>query len=269
MGTVRWVGLEDFRGLFYSSDPYSDSIYRYQRKETVHFCSEGASGFENSLLSEHHPHRAHRPAGTRAAEGAPRAVTSRYSPLRNILYPSGGWICTVLSLITSMQHSWSGRPSGRTLQYTCGRTGLSPGTARPGPARPGAPRPEAPHSPPRGPSGRAATASSAPASAASWPYWGKERAVRGDPGHRAGPGRTEPRWPAEGPGWTYTPFMVRRRRPPTRPELRAASPGGRAPVSFKSNQSARTPAWRHRAALRRGAPPPIPAPGRRPQALLW
>lgn len=84
----------------------------------MHFCSEGASGFENSLLSEHHPHRAHRPAGTRAAEGAPRAVTSRYSPLRNILYPSGGWICTVLSLITSMQHSWSGRPSGRTLQYT-------------------------------------------------------------------------------------------------------------------------------------------------------
>lgn len=140
MGTVRWVGLEDFRGLFYSSDPYSDSIYRYQRKETVHFCSEGASGFENSLLSEHHPHRAHRPAGTRAAEGAPRAVTSRYSPLRNILYPSGGWICTVLSLITSMQHSWSGRPSGRTLQYTCGRTGLSPGTARPGPARRPPPR---------------------------------------------------------------------------------------------------------------------------------
>lgn len=140
MGTVRWVGLEDFRGLFYSSDPYSDSTYRYQRKENVHFCSEGASGFENSLLSEHHPHRAHRPAGTRAAEGAPRAVTSRYSPLRNILYPSGGWICTVLSLITSMQHSWSGRPSGRTLQYTCGRTGLSPGTARPGPARRPPPR---------------------------------------------------------------------------------------------------------------------------------
>lgn len=120
-------------------------LYRYQRKENVHFCSKGASGFENSLLSEHHPHRAHRPAGTGAAEGAPRAVTSRYSPLRNILYPSGGWICTVLSLITSMQHSWSGRPSGRTLQYTCGRTGLSPGTARPGPEPPAPRRRTHPH----------------------------------------------------------------------------------------------------------------------------
>lgn len=45
-------------------------------------------------------------------------LTSLYSPLRFVLKPSGVCIWMVVLLITSMQHSSSSAPRGRTRQYT-------------------------------------------------------------------------------------------------------------------------------------------------------
>lgn len=45
--------------------------------------------------------------------------TSLYSPLRFVLKPSGACSWMVELLITSMQHSESSAPRGRTRQYTC------------------------------------------------------------------------------------------------------------------------------------------------------
>lgn len=58
----------------------------------------------------------------------------------------------------------------------------APSSLPPPPPIPPTPHPTPLHSPPRDPWARGLAASSAPASAASWPYWEKERGVRGGPG---------------------------------------------------------------------------------------
>lgn len=222
--------------------------------------ANGALGFETSLFSEHRPHSAQ---GTPAA--GERSSAGRYLPVLPVAeYPvSVGRVDLHRALVDHLDAALLVRAAQRPHPAVH----LWEDTAEPRrcTAPLGAPRSSA--LTPTGSFGPGGDGFFSAGLRGVLALLGEGTRREGRPGHRVGPNRTE--MTGRGTGMDLRRLHAAGTAIASRPELRDASPDGRAPLQFKSNQSARTLAWRHHAALRRGAPPPFPAPGRKPQALLW